>query len=109
MVVEVDEAVAGGKTSGMDWRKRKTIVMGMMERGDDVMLKVVDDQTRGSLMPQIMDNMSVGTEIHTDELRTYSKAIPVDTYTHKIVNHSQDEYVGPMVRLPIQLRASLVT
>ncbi|MDG1449105.1 MAG: IS1595 family transposase [Ascidiaceihabitans sp.] len=94
-VVEVDETFVGGKTTGMDWRKRKTVVMGMMERGGDVMLKVVPDQTRGSLMPPIRENIVDGTEIHTDELRTYNKAIDVSRYTHKTVNHSKDEYVGP--------------
>jgi len=94
-VVEVDETFVGGKTTGMDWRNRKAVVMGMMERGGDVMLKVVPDQTRPSLLPQITKNVAAGTEIHTDELRTYNKAIPVDRYTHKTVNHSKDEYVGP--------------
>ena len=69
-VVEVDEIFVGGKATGMDWRKRKTVVMGMMERDGDVMLKVVNDQTRSSLMPQINNNIADGTEIHTDELRT---------------------------------------
>ncbi|MEP5780918.1 MAG: IS1595 family transposase [Hyphomicrobiales bacterium] len=91
-VVEVDETFVGGKTTGMDWRKRKTVVMGMMERDGDVMLKVVEDQTRGSLMPQIEDNIATGSEIHTDELRTYNKAISVKRYTHKTVNHSAGEY-----------------
>ena len=94
-VVEVDETFVGGKTTGADWRERKSVVMGMMERGGDVTLKVVPDQTRGSLLPQIRDNIAPGTEIHTDELRAYNKAIPVDLYTHKTVNHRNDEYVGP--------------
>ncbi|UWR35799.1 IS1595 family transposase (plasmid) [Sulfitobacter sp. W027] len=94
-VVEVDETFVGGKTTGMDWRKRKTVVMGMMERGGDVMLKVVEDQTRGSLMPHINDNVAHGTEIHTDELKAYKKAVNVKHYSHKTVNHSKDEYVGP--------------
>lgn len=93
-VVEVDETFVGGKTSGMDWRKRKSVVMGMMERDGDVILKVVPDQTRGSLVPQIEANVATGTEVHTDELSAYNKAIPVDRYTHKRVNHSKDEYVG---------------
>lgn len=94
-VVEVDETFVGGKTTGMDWRKRKTVVMGMMERDGDVMLKVIPDQSRGSLLPQITENIAHGSEIHTDELRTYNKAIPVDRCTHKTVNHGKDEYVGP--------------
>lgn len=67
----------------------------MVERDGDVMLKVVPDQAHGSLLPVIHDNIQTGTEIHTDELRAYNKAIPVDRFTHKTVNHSQDEYVGP--------------
>lgn len=93
-VVEVDETYVGGKTTGMDWRKRKTVVMGMMERNGEVMLKVVPDQTRGSLVPQINANVVHGTEIHTDELTAYNKAISVQHYTHKTVNHSKGEYVG---------------
>lgn len=64
-VVEVDETFVGGKSKGRNWRKDKTVVMGMMERNGDVMLKVVEDQTRGSLVPHINDNAAHGTEVHT--------------------------------------------
>ncbi|MEO3414197.1 IS1595 family transposase [Roseovarius sp. CAU 1744] len=74
-IVEVDETYVGGKTEGRDWRARKTVVMGMIERGGDAMLKVVPDQKRGSLMPVIRENVAGGTEIHTDELSAYKKAI----------------------------------
>lgn len=93
-VVEVDETFVGGKSKGMDWRKDKTVVMGMMERDGDVMLKVVPDQTRGSLVPHINANVAHGTEIHTDKLTAYNKAISVEDYTHKTVNHSAGQYVG---------------
>lgn len=91
-IVEVDETFVGGKTKGMDWRKRKTVVLGMMERDGDVMLKVVPDQTHSSLIPQIKDNVVKGSEIHTDELRTYQKKFDPKEYTHKTVNHSEGEY-----------------
>lgn len=91
-VVEVDETFIGGKSEGMDWRKDKTVVMGMMERDGDVMLQVVPNQQRWSLVPVITKNVAHGTEIHTDELKAYNKAIPVDRYTHKTVNHSKGEY-----------------
>ena len=94
-VADVDETYVGGKTPGMDWRKRKTVVMAMMERDGDVMLKVVADRTRGSLVPQIEANAASGTEIHTDELSAFNKAIPVDRFTHKRVNNSKDEFVRP--------------
>jgi transposase-like protein len=94
-IVEVDETFVGGVTTGLDWRARKTVVMGMIERGGDAMLKVVPDQTRGSLLPVIRSNVADCTEIHTDELRAYNKAMPVDRYTHKTVNHGKGEYATP--------------
>ena len=94
-VVEVDETFVGGKTEGRDWRKRKTVVMGMMERDGEAVLKVVPDQTRGSLLPQIRKNIKPGSEVHTVELRAYTKALPVADYVHKTVNHSAGEYATP--------------
>lgn len=94
-VVEVDETFVGGVTTGMDWRKRKTVVMGMIERDGDAMLKVVPDQTRGSLIPQITSNVLPGSEVHTDELRAYDRALPVTDYEHKTVHHASGEYAKP--------------
>ena len=94
-VVEVDETFVGGKTKGMDWRKRKTVVMGMIERDGDAMLKVVPDQTHSSLIPQIKENVKPGSEIHTDELRTYQKKFNPAEYTRKTVNHGEGEYAKP--------------
>ena len=94
-IVEVDETFVGGVTKGMDWRKRKTVVMGMIERGGDAILKVVPDQTRGSLKPVVLNNVLPGTEIHTDELRAYNKTFHPAEYTHKTVNHGEGEYATP--------------
>ncbi len=94
-VVEVDETYVGGKTEGMDWREGKAVVMRMIERDGDAMLKVVPDQKRGSLVPHITANVLHGSEVHTDELRSYQKALPRSQYTHKTVNHSKGEYATP--------------
>lgn len=91
-VVEVDETFYGGVTKGMDWRERKAVVMGMMERGGDVILKVVPDQTRATLVGKIHKNVAKGSEVHTDELHSYRKAFLPTEYTHKTVNHSEGEY-----------------
>ncbi len=94
VVVEVDETFVGGKTTGMDWRKRKSVVMAMVERDGIAIAKVVPDQTRGSLKPQILANVEKGSELHTDELRAYQKTFHPAEYTHKTVNHGQGEYVA---------------
>lgn len=94
-VVEVDETFMGGKTTGMDWRSRKTVVLGMVERGGDIVLEVVPNQQATTLIPKIHEHIKAGTEIHTDELRSYQKFHGSRTkYSHKMVNHGQDEYVG---------------
>jgi len=62
-------------------REHMADVDGEAPLGGAGMVVEVDDQTLGSFMPQIMDNISIDNEIHTDELRIYNKAIPVDRYT----------------------------
>ncbi|QBF32612.1 IS1595 family transposase [Thalassococcus sp. S3] len=94
IVVEVDETFVGGKTKGMDWRKRKSVVMAMLERDGTAIAKVVPDQTRGSLKPEILENVRQGSELHTDELRAYQKTFHPAEYTHKTVNHGQGECVA---------------
>ena len=94
-VVEVDETFFGGKTTGLDWRKRKSVILGMVERDGDAMLHVVPGQSRQHLIPVITENVKHGSEIHTDELRAYQKSFSRTNYTHKTVNHSQGEYAKP--------------
>ena len=94
-VVEVDETFVGGKTTGYDWRERKTIVMGMVERGGDIVLEVVPNQKATTLVREIKKHVKHGSEIHTDELRAYQKFAHPDHYTHKQVDHSKGEYATP--------------
>jgi transposase len=53
--VEVDETIAGGRRPGPRGRAAlgKTIVMGMMQRGGDVMTKVIPNVKRETLHPII--------------------------------------------------------
>lgn len=94
VVVEDDETFVGGKAKGMDWRERKSVVMATVERDGQAISKVVPDQTRGSLKPEILDNVKKGSELHTDELRSYKKTFHPAEYTHKTVNHGKGEYVA---------------
>lgn len=92
-VVEVDETFYGGKATGKGghWRKDKAVVMGMLEREGDIMLKVVESQKAEHLMPPLLENIKEGSEVHTDELRTYQHRVAAN-YIHRTVNHGEKEY-----------------
>ncbi|MEO1167073.1 MAG: IS1595 family transposase [Pseudomonadota bacterium] len=85
--VEIDEAQFGGVN------KAKTIVMGMAERGGDVLTKIVPNVRRASLLPHIDTNVIPGGAVHTDELRSYG-GLHKRGHRHMTVNHSAGEYVG---------------
>jgi len=96
-IVEIDEAMIGGKAkSGKQGpnRQNKTVVLGMLDRDGDVVTVVVPDNKRATLIPHITANVQPGSEIHTDFLHSY-KVLGEMGYTHKRVNHSKGEYVGP--------------
>lgn len=91
-VVEVDETLIGGKSKGRGlYRANKTYVLGMLERGGDVVTKVVPDNRQPTLIGAIKSGVTGGTEIHTDELKSYRK-LPAHGYEHRRVNHSKGEY-----------------
>lgn len=93
--VEVDETYIGGIRKGKRGRGAagKTVLFGMMEKDGDVMTKVVPNVRRVTLHPIIAENVEAGTEIHSDELRTYGH-LGLNGYDHKSVNHGGGEYVG---------------
>ena len=93
-VVEADETLVGGKVKGRGrgYRENKTTVFGMIERGGDVMTKVVPNVKRRTLEPIIRENVEPGSMIHTDELRSYL-SLSTSGYTHESVNHGAGEYV----------------
>lgn len=94
--VEIDETVVGGyKRGGKRGRSgaNKTIVMGMLQRDGDVMVKVVPNVKRSTLLPIIQKHVKPETSVHTDELKSYDGLENHDYYP-KSVNHSEGEYVG---------------
>jgi len=92
--VEIDETMIGGKRPGKRGRAAagKTVVFGMVERGGDVMTRVVDDVKRKTLEKHILENVKAGTTVSTDELTSYARLVRRG-YKHGSVNHRQDEWV----------------
>lgn len=91
--VEVDEAYLGGKSKGQgQYRKKMTCVVGMMERGGDIITRVVPNNRTTTLIPIVTENVKPGTTVSTDERHAY-KQLPKHGYAHGSVNHSADEWV----------------
>src|SRR4051794_11971443 len=68
-VVEIDETYVGG-ASGKgrgNYRDGKTLVMGFLERTGDLMTKVIPDNRKTTLLPEINRNVIPGSTVHTDE------------------------------------------
>lgn len=93
--VQIDETMVGGKRKGKRGRGAagKTVVLGMMQNGGDVMVKVVPNVQRATLMPVILANVTSGTSIHTDELASY-KGLSAKGFAHTTVHHAAGEYVA---------------
>lgn len=94
--VEVDETMVGGVSRGGKRGRGapgKTTVLGMLERGGEVMVKVVKDVRRSSLQPHILKHVRPETSVHADELKSYD-GLEKKGYYPKRVNHSAGEYVG---------------
>ena len=92
--VEIDETMIGGVRTGKRGRaaQGKTVVLGMAERGGDVITRVVPDVKRVSLEKHIVRKVRRDATISTDELNSY-KRLSMYGYKHDSVNHKADEYV----------------
>ncbi len=93
--VEMDETVIGGYRPGIRGRgaKGKTLVFGMLERGGQVMTKVVPDVKGTTLIPLIKENIVKGSTCHTDEMATY-RMVKQHGYKHETVDHGRKQYVN---------------
>jgi transposase-like protein len=106
--VELDEAYIGGRVSNMHASKRnklvreggdpnatKTIVMGMLDRSQrKVRTVIVPNTSRQTLQAQVLKNVRYGTNLFTDESRSYKGL--ADKYVHEFVNH-MEKYVEGQV------------
>ncbi|MCH8197015.1 MAG: IS1595 family transposase [Proteobacteria bacterium] len=93
-IVEVDKAFIGGyDPMGKD---DKHIVLGMVERGGEIITRVVRDRRAKSVVPHIVENVRLGTRVATDEGRTF-RGLAEKGYRHATVNHAKKEWArGPV-------------
>lgn len=99
--VEVDETYIGGKeknkhsykrTKGLQGGKGKAMVVGIVERGGNVIAQHANKE-HGVIDFLIQKNVKRGTNLMTDDARTYESA---RGYIHRVVNHSAKQYVNGM-------------
>ena len=93
--VEVDETFIGGKNKelgkpGAD--SKKVAVFGMVQRGGDVITRVVLDTKAKTLNHHIFEHVQKGSRISTDQYRAY-RSLSENGYNHASVNHAHEEWV----------------
>jgi len=105
-VVEMDETFIGGanknrhknkkvpRCQGRNW-KDKIPVWGAIERGGNLIARVVSDTKKRTLEPIIKENVKAGSNVYTDEWLAYNELYK--NYKHQIVNHSAKQYVNGKV------------
>jgi len=99
-IVEIDETWVGSKKSdrpGQGPTSNKTMVLGAVERGGDVRLRVEQRRNRETLQGFVRDTVAGEAEaIYTDAYPAYGNMSDHDT-RHEIVNHRSEEWVRAQV------------
>lgn len=94
--VEVDESYFGAKrVRGKRGRgaQGKTIVFGLLKRGDKVYTQIVPDVKRSTLMQVISGKVDKDSVMYTDGFRVYDGLVDWGYKHHYRVNHGNDEFV----------------
>lgn len=94
-IIEMDETFVGGKTEGKGrgYKGNKALVVGVVQRGGEIVLQIATDRTRQTLHEIALKHIAPdAVAIFTDEWPAYAGIGDHDT-RHETVNHSQDEYV----------------
>jgi transposase-like protein len=91
--VEVDETLVGGEAvgKGKGYKGNKTLVVGLLQRGGDIVTRVTTNARRHTLHGLILEHVRGGSTICTDEAYAY-QGISERGFRHLTVNHGAEEY-----------------
>lgn len=94
-IVEIDESHIGGTAKGSRGRYagNKPVVLGMLEKGGELITRVVPSVRRHHLVPVVQQHVMPGTHIHTDGLFSYA-TLKNHGYRHDFVSHERKQYVS---------------
>lgn len=103
--IEADETFIGGKARNMHVDKRerritgtggkdKTAVLGILERGGNVRVKVVPNRKKKPLQSEVKAHVAAGSALYTDALKSYDGLS--QQYAHKVIDHAE-RYVNGRV------------
>ena len=98
--VEVDETSWGGRprrpfktrAESARFREAKPTVLGMVERGGKIKLRVIEARRGEPLSGAVRANVNPASIIFTDDWRSY-KPLGKEFAGHKVINHSAGYYV----------------
>jgi len=71
--------------------KEKPPILGLLQRGGDVVLWMLDNVQQATITPVIRTTVAVGTQVYTDEYDIYAR-LERWGYRHHTVCHGQGEY-----------------
>lgn len=89
--IEADETFIGGHDKiGHD---DKAVVLGLVERGGDVLTRQVIARNAGTIVPHIVKWVKPGSRINTDEASNFRSLTERHGFDHQTVDHDKKEYV----------------
>lgn len=99
--VEVDETLVGGKPRGLRkltrseaarFREAKPTVLGMVERGGRIKLRVIPGRRGPALSREVRQHVNPASMLITDDWQAY-KSLGPEYLDHRVINHSAGHYV----------------
>ena len=100
--LEADESYFGARrVRGLRGRGAggKTVVFGLLKRGDSVYTEIVPDATKRTLQAIIRGRADIASIIHTDRWRGYDGLVDVGFDKHLRVNHGNNEFARGSVHV----------